>query len=264
MVEGKRYFIRILRPLYVVAAYVFLYLPMFVMVLFSFNNDKISMEWKGFTWRWYKHFFSSPEILDALYTSLIVAFFSMLVSVVVGTCYVFAGRWFKQSVFSNLFYLNVILPDIILAVGVLSIFTFLHIPLGYASLIVGHSLIGLGFVIPIVKARFEELDPELTEASLDLGAGHAQTFIRVILPLLFPALIASGLLVFTLSLDDFLIAFFCSSPNVQTLSVYVYSMIKTCIDPSINAVSTCLLLVSSIMVLLLSAFKVIDRVIGHD
>ena len=122
----------------------------------------------------------------------------------------------------------------------------------------------LGFVIPIVHSRFKELDPELTEASLDLGAGYAQTFLRVVLPLLTPSLVAAGLLAFTLSLDDFLIAFFCSSPTVQTLSVYVYSMIKTWIDPTINAVSTLLLLASSILILLLSYFKVIDRVISNE
>ncbi|MCK4651170.1 ABC transporter permease [Candidatus Babeliales bacterium] len=264
MVQGRRYFSRFATLLFVIFAYIFLYVPMVVMVIFSFNDSSVSLSWKGFSLRWYINFFNSPQIIKALQTSLIVASASTIISVVIGTAFVLCTSWWKTSFLNNIFYLNVILPDIILAVGVLSIFTFLKVPLGYCSLIVGHSVIGLGFVVPIVRTRFEELDPELTEASLDLGAGYNQTFVRVIMPLLIPSLIASGLLVFTLSLDDFLIAFFCSSPNVQTLSIYVYSMIKTFVDPTINAVSTCLLVVSSILVLLLSAFKVIDKVIAHE
>ena len=137
-------------------------------------------------------------------------------------------------------------------------------PLGYGSLIAGHTLIGLGFVVPIVRSRFVELDPVLTEASLDLGATSWQTFRRVLIPLLAPSLLASALIVFTLSLDDFLIAFFCSSPKIQTLSMYVYSQMKEAVDPSINAISVLLLSFSSIVALVLSLMKVIDRVIRHD
>jgi spermidine/putrescine transport system permease protein len=151
-----------------------------------------------------------------------------------------------------------------MAIGILSVFTFFQIPLGYLSLITGHTVIGLGFVIPIVRARFVELDPILTEASLDLGASYAQTFRKVLLPLLMPSLVSSALLVFTLSLDDFMIAFFCSGPKVQTLSVYVYSMIKGGVDPTINAISALFLLFSSLLVLILCSLRVIDQVMSHE
>ncbi len=264
MVEGKKIFIRFASPLMVCCAYLFLYLPVLVLILFSFNDSSVSIKWTGFTLKWYANLIKSPEIWSALKVSLIVAFCSTLLSIILGTSIVLAGRWWKTSFLNNIFYMNIVLPDIILAVGVLSIFTFFKIPLGYPSLIVGHTVIGLGFTVPIVQARFIELDPELTEASLDLGASYLTTFTQITLPLLKPSLIASALLVFTLSLDDFLIAFFCSSPTVQTLSVYVYSMIKTGVDPTINAISTILLVTSSILVLLLSYFKVIDKVISHD
>lgn len=264
MVLGKRTFTKYLNPIFVILTYVFLYLPIFILILFSFNDSSVSIEWTGFSFRWYYKLFDSPEIWSALRVSLIVAISSTLISLLLGTLFVISGRWIKIDVLASLFNTSVILPDIILAVSVLSIFAFLRIPLGYGSLIVGHTIIGLGFVIPIVKSRFHELDPELTEASLDLGAGYIQTFLRVILPLLTPSLVASGLLVFTLSLDDFLISFFCSSPTVQTLSVYVYSMIKTWVDPTINAVSTLLLLVSSILVLLMSYLKVADKVVSNE
>lgn len=264
MVLGKKNFISIWTPFFVGLTYVFLYLPIFILVIFSFNNSSVSIEWTGFSLKWYQNLFASPEIWDCLIVSLIVASASTFLSLFLGTFFVLSGRWLNISLLSSFFNVNVVLPDIIMAVSVLSVFAFFKIPLGYGSLIVGHTIIGLGFVIPIIHSRFVELDPELTEASLDLGAGYAQTFLRIVLPLLTPSLMAAGLLVFTLSLDDFLIAFFCSSPTVQTLSVYVYSMIKTWVDPTINAVSTLLLLASSILILLLSYFKVLDKVITHD
>ena len=137
-------------------------------------------------------------------------------------------------------------------------------PLGYGSLIAGHTIIGLGFAVPIFRARFEEFDPYLTEAALDLGADYFQTGKLVIFPLLKPAIIASGLLVFTLSLDDFIISFFCSSPTVQTLSLYIYFQVKTLVSPTINAVSTCLLLVSSLAIFFLTYFNVLDRAFTHE
>jgi spermidine/putrescine transport system permease protein len=264
MVQEEKIFTKFLTPLIIVSTYIFLYLPVLVLIIFSFNDSLVSIKWSGFTLKWYVNLIHSPQIWEALRVSLIVSFSSTLLSLVLGTSAVLAGKWWRGSLLNNIFYVNIILPDIILAVGVLSIFAFFKIPLGYASLIVGHSLLGLGFAIPIIRSRFSELDPELTEASLDLGAKYGQTFSRIILPLLRPALISAGLLVFTISLDDFLISFFCSSSEVQTLSVYVYSMIKTWVDPTINAISTFLLFTSSIMVLLLTYFKVIDQVFSDD
>jgi spermidine/putrescine transport system permease protein len=158
----------------------------------------------------------------------------------------------------------VILPDIMIAVCVLSAFAFFGVPVGYVSLISGHTVIGVGFVIPIISSRLSEIDPVLTEASLDLGATYFQTFRKIWLPWLMPAIIASGLLVFAISMDDFLIAFFCSSPTVQTLSVYIYSMIKTGVDPTINAISTLMLAITSFLVLLLFRLNILDRVIHSE
>ncbi len=264
MVENKKYIWRFLHPLVVAVAYLFLYLPIFVLVLFSFNDAAFSISWVGFSLRWYQKLVNSPEILNALRSSLIVALSTTFLSLLIGTCFVVASRWGRSSFLSNIFYTNILLPEIVLAIGILSIFTFFQIPLGYGSLIAGHTLLGLGFVIPIVRARFIELDPFLTEASLDLGATYWQTFRKVVIPLLMPSLIASGLLTFTLSMDDFLISFFCSGPTVQTLSVYVYSMIRTGVDPMINAVSTCFLVISSLLVFVLCSLKVVDQVIGHE
>jgi spermidine/putrescine transport system permease protein len=264
MVERRSYYWGIIQPIFVLCAYLFLYLPIIIMILFSFNHSSVSIRWDGFSLRWYKQLFCTPEILDALQASLIVALTATVLSVILGLFFVIGSRLWRSSLLLNLFYTNIMLPEIVLAIGLLSIFTFFQIPLGYMSLITGHTLIGLGFAIPIIRARFVELDPELTEASLDLGASYPQTVRKILLPLLMPSVIASALLVFTISLDDFLIAFFCSGPRVQTLSVYVYSMVRTGIDPTINAVSALFLAISSIVVLSLCFFKIIDQVIAHE
>lgn len=262
MIE-KTVFTKIIYSLFVFFVYLFLYLPIFVLVLFSFNDSKVPASWVGFSLRWFKALWQSPDLLDALKTSLIVASFSTLLSVMIGAALVFSSKWWRPFFLFNIFHANIVLPEIILAIGLLSLFTFLKVPLGYGSLISGHTLIGLGFVVPIVRARFQELDPALTEASSDLGALPLQTFRKIVLPLLAPSLIASAFLVFTLSLDDFFIAFFCSGTKIQTLSVYVYSMVKYGLDPRINAISTLLLAFSSLFVLTCCFLKVIDQVIGH-
>ena len=262
--DGKNRFSRLIQPVFVGMIYLFLYLPIIVMVLFSFNKSRISVRWEGFSLYWYQKLFQTPEILDALSVSLVVAFFATVLSVVIGTLFVVASVWRKSDYISWIFYGNILLPEIVMAIGILSIFTFFQIPLGYLSLITGHTIIGLGFVIPVVKARFVELDPILTEASLDLGATYGQTFRKVLFPLLMPSIVASSLLVFTLSLDDFMIAFFCSGPKIQTLSVYVYSMIKGGVDPTINAISAIFLALSSLLILILSYLKVLDLVVSNE
>lgn len=263
MVEKKSPLIRILHPIFVYVSYLFLYLPIFVIAMFSFNQSRFAVKWTGFSLKWYIKLFSSPEILDALFVSLIVACCSTLLSVFIGTALVVASKWWRPWLSYVLFYPNVVLPDIALAIGILSVFAFFKVPLGYGSLIVGHTLIGLGFVVPIVRSRFVELDPVLTEASLDLGATSFQTFSKILVPLLRPSLFASSLIVFTLSLDDFLIAFFCASPKVQTLSLYVYAQMQETVDPSLNAISMLLLALSSVVALILCSMKVVDRVIHH-
>ncbi len=264
MLENKGFFFRFAQPIIVSLVYALLYVPMLVVVIFSFNDSVSTTEWVGFSLRWYKELFHSPEVVEALKASLIVAISSTVLSLVLGTCLVIASTWKVMDIWFRLFYINVVTPDIIIALSILMIFNVFSIPVGYGSIITGHTILGLGFVVPIVRARFAELDPILTEASLDLGATYFQTFRKIIFPLLAPSLIASALLVFTLSLDDFLVAFFCSSPVVQTLSVHVYSVARSGINPTINAISTLFLAASSLLVLMLCFMKVFDQVFAHE
>ena len=156
----------------------------------------------------------------------------------------------------NLFYANLAVPEIVMAVGLLSFFYFFSVPFGLTTLIAGHTLIGLGYVVPMLHARVSDLDYRLTEASLDLGATQIQTFFNVTLPLLLPAMVGAGLLVFVISFDDFLIAFFCAGATEQTLPLYIFSLIRAGSAPVINALSTLLLVVSSLLVLLFSSLRV--------
>lgn len=264
MVDERKLLTKISYPIFIVLFYLFLYIPIFLLVLFSFNDSTFAVRWRGFSWRWYYEIWQTPEIIQAAQVSLIVACVATLLSLGLGLALVFASKWWRASWPFSLFRANILFPEIILAAGLLSFFLILNIPLGYGSLIAGHTVIGLGFVVPIVKARFNELDPILTEASADLGATSFQTFRKIIIPLLFPSIIASALLVFTISLDDFLIAFFCSGTHIQTLSVYVYSLVRTGVNPIVNAISTCLLVASSVMIIVVCGLKVIDQVIGND
>jgi len=239
-------------PLFVAGLYFLLYIPIFVLIVFSFNDNAITYNWLGFTTEWYTDLFSSVEVWDALGNSLFVAFSSVFLSLTIGSLLIFFGNKEYIQRLLLLFYGSLAMPEIVLAVGLLSLFSFFAVPLGATTLIAGHTLLGLGYVVPILYARFSELDVSLMEASYDLGATQRQTFFSIVLPLLSPAMIAAGLLVFIISLDDFLISFFCAGASMQTLPLYIFAVIRTGASPMLNALSTILLLSSSFLVLLFS------------
>ena len=174
--------------------------------------------------------------------------------------FVFYGAQSKIRSMEVLFYINLMIPEILLALSLLVLFTYCSIPLGLITLIVGHTLLGLGFAVPMISACFAEIDYSVIEASFDLGATLNQTFFRVIVPVLMPAMVAAGLLVFIISFEDFLISFFCAGSSAQTLSLYIFAMIRSGVSPTINALSTLLLLLSSAVVLLFSVLKVRTRI----
>jgi spermidine/putrescine transport system permease protein len=239
-------------PIAVTLFYLFLYIPIFVLVLFSFNDNAFTCAWTSFTTHWYEDLFASSEVWYALKNSLVIACTAVFLSLTIGSTLVFFGSRDVVRRLQILFYGSLAMPEIVLAVGLLSLFSFFAVPLGSMTLIVGHTLLGLGYVIPIVYSRFIELDQSLIEASYDLGATQRQTFFSIVLPLLMPALFSSGLLVFIISLDDFIISFFCAGASVQTLPLYIFAVIRTGASPMINALSTIMLIFSSFFVLLFS------------
>lgn len=250
--KDKSIFARYFLPVIASFIYLFLYIPIIVLVVFSFNNMASTSHWGGFSLRWYSEVFQSVDILNAIQNSFIVAICATFLSVTMGVLFVFYSSKSYLSRLLVLFYANLAAPEIVLAVGLLTFFSFFSMPLGLTSLIAGHTLLGLGYVIPVVQARFEDLDYRYTEASLDLGATQGQTFVRIILPLLFPAVMSAGLLVFIISLDDFVISFFTAGGATQTLPMYIFSVIRSGATPVVNAISTVLLVTSSLVVLLYS------------
>ena len=243
-------------PFFTLCVYVVLYIPIIVLVLFSFNKSSYPYSWGGFSLHWYRELFQSTDLLHALYNSLVVGCTAMVLSIVLAVLFIFFRPKNKFNNLLPLFYGGLAAPEVVLAVGLLSLFYFLLVPLGLTTIIAGHTLVGLGYTIPVIQSRFEELDTRYTEASMDLGATHMQTLWHVIIPLLYPAIISSGLLVFIVSLDDFVIAFFTAGAATQTLPMYIFATIRAGATPILNALSVFLLVISSLVVLIFSLLKV--------
>lgn len=247
--------------IFIAMTYLFLWVPIIVLLVFSFNEEGFPSPWIGFTWKWYHELVNSIYLWKAFANSLIVASCSTLISVVMGVCLIFYGtQGGRVGKYLTIFYGNIVIPETVLAVSLLGFFSVLNIPLGLVTLIVAHTVLGLGFVIPIVYARFLELDYRLTEASLVLGATPIQTFFKVTLPMLMPSLITSALLVFIISFDDFILTYFCAGSSVQTLSLYILSMLRSGVSPVVNALSAVLLFISSLLVLVFFHLKTRTRI----
>ena len=224
------------------AAIGFLYLPILVVTAMSFNASSNLFSWSGFSLKWYAEVFRSPEILASLGNTLVVAAAAAVLATVLGTLTaVGIHRYTKGGLIRAIAIAPAMLPDLLLAIGLLSLFTLLNFTLGLLSVILAHTVFAMAFVTAIVLARLAQVDPSLEEASRDLGASPARTLLKVTVPQLGPAIISGGLLAFTLSLDEFVIAFFTTSPTVSTLPINIYSMVRFGVSPEINALATMLL-----------------------
>ena len=249
---------------YALLGYLFLYTPIIVLVVFSFNDSRSTAQWAGFTTRWYGEMFSDSRIIISLWNSLFVAVVSTIISTIFGTLaalamerYSFRGKLAMDSIL----YLPIVIPDIAMAIMLLLFFNFsgigfnvwkialfgvtLSVPY---SVIIGHVAFNIAFVAVVVRARLAQMDRTLEEAAEDLYANAWQTFRRVTLPRMMPGIVGGALLAFTLSLDDFVITFFTSGAGFNTLPVRVFSMIKKGVTPKINAVSTLMLAFSLLLV----------------
>ncbi len=231
--------------------YIFIYAPIFVLVIYSFNSSRLVSVWEGFTFNWYVKLFHNEAMGKALQNSLIVAVSSTAISTVFGTMVALVMEryefWGKLP-FDALLYLPIIIPDIAMAVMLLLFFVMTKMPLSLITIIISHVAFNISFVAVVVRARLADFDRSLEEAAMDLGANELQTFWRVTLPLLMPGILGGALLAFTLSIDDFVITFFTAGIGSTTLPLRIYSMVKLGITPEINALSTMMLLASMILV----------------
>ncbi len=236
-----------------IMGYLFLYLPIVILVLFSFNDSRYASAWRGFTLRWYTVLFANETIGAALRNSLIVGLSSTLVSTVFGTMVALAMERYRfrgQTLFDALLYLPIIIPDISMAVMLLLFFVMTSTRLGLPTIIISHIAFNISFVAVVVRARLAFFDISLEEAAQDLYANEWQTFRRVTLPLIMPGILGGALLAFTLSLDDYVITYFTAGPGSTTLPLRIFSMVRFAVTPEVNALSTLWVLTVFIVLLI--------------
>lgn len=230
--------------------YLFLYLPIAVLVVMSFNRAATPYSWGGFGLSWYGELAHDDAIREGLLNTLIVAVGATALSTVLGTLLaVGLARHTRSKLLDAVAVAPAILPDIALAIGLLAFYTAVKFTLGLHSILLAHAVFGTAFVAAVVRTRMAHVDSSLEEASRDLGATPIYTFARITLPSLAPGIVAGALLVFSLSVDEFVIAFFTAGPQSPTLPIVIYSMVRFGVTPEINALATLLLTVSFVFVL---------------
>ncbi|MBS1191957.1 MAG: Ornithine carbamoyltransferase [Rhodocyclaceae bacterium] len=237
------------------AAYAFLYLPLAVVVLFSFNDSALNASWVGFTTAWYGKLLSDPAMLQAAGNSLFIAAVSSTAATVLGTMAGISMQRWRPRFLPFLVLTPVAMPEILLGVSLLLFFRqVLDLTLGLFSILIAHITFSIGFVAIIVRARLAGMDESIFEAARDLGASPWRGFVRVTLPLILPAIAAGFLMSFTLSIDDFVITFFVAGVGVTTLPLQIYSMIKVAVTPEVNAVSSLLMALTLTLIALAARF----------
>jgi len=234
------------------AAYAFLYLPLAIVVVYSFNDSRLNAEWVGFTLDWYRKLAQNDEMIAAAVNSLLIALVASLASTVLGTMAGVAMHRYKLRVLPVLVLTPIAIPEILMGVALLIFFVMLNFTLGLVSVAVAHIAFCIGFVAIVVRSRLAGMDETLTEAARDCGASPWQAFRRVTLPLIMPGVIAGALMAFTLSIDDFVITFFTAGAGTVTLPLQIYSMIKIAVTPEVNAVSTLLMLLTLVLIVIAS------------
>jgi len=239
---------------YTCSVYAFLYLPILIVIVFSFNNAKRSMIWQGFSLEWYKSLFHNSAILQATMNSIILGVLAASIATFLGTLIavsLFRYRFFGKKIMHGLIFILILTPEIMMAVSLLILYNFLKIPLGFWSLLLAHVTLCIPFVAVTIYSRISLLDKDIFEAALDLGASDFTIFNEIIIPLLSPAIISGWLLSFTLSLDDVIISYFVSGPTFNILPLKIYSMVRVGIKPEVNALCT-LMFIFTLFVVIIS------------
>lgn len=244
--------------------FAFLYIPILLLIVFSFNESKLGIRWTGFTTKWYGTLFENAELLHAFKNSLVVAGFTTVFATVLGTIgawLMFRYRFPARRLLGLLIFIPMVMPEVLMGVSLMSLFVQLRTVtdingFGYVAMIIAHTTFCFPFVLVGVQARLEGIDPFLEEAAMDLGATPVQAFWKVIVPYLMPAIIAGALMSFTLSFDEYIVSVFLTDASSQTLPLKVYGMAKKGLSPELNALST--LFVAGTLLLVL-ATQLIQR-----
>jgi len=252
-----------LSKIYMALVLMFLYVPIFVLIVFSFNSTKSRSVFTGFTFDWYIKLFQNELILKSLLNTIIIAVCASLISTVLGTLAAIGiarmGKFSKAAVI-NVTNIPIINPEIVTGVSLMLLFVFfkarMNLEFGFVTLLIAHITFDVPYVVLNVVPKFRQMQPNLYEAAQDLGCGPVRSFFKVILPEIMPGIISGFLMAFTFSLDDFVISYFTSGPTSQTLPITIYSMTRRKISPEINALSTILFI---IVVIVLVIKNIIER-----
>lgn len=237
--------------IYGLLIYSILYIPIFTLIFYSFNDSKLNAVWKGFTLDWYIKLWSNTNILDAAKVSITVGIVSTIVATMLGT-FVAVGmyryRFRGKGILDAMLYVPLVMSEIVMGIGLLVLFSMLEFPLGMGTIIIAHITFCIPFVVVVVNARLDGFDRSVEEAAMDLGANEWHTFRLVTLPIIGPAIAASAMLAFTVSIDDVIVSFFVAGPASTTLPLQIFSMVRQGVTPEINALSTIMLVVTLALV----------------
>ena len=236
--------------------FVLMYLPIAVVIVFSFNESKFPVRFTGFSLKWYQELFSDSAMIEALGNSLFLGVVSCFVSAVIGTLgAVGLSRihWKTKGILEYISILPLMIPEIILGMVLMAFFYMMNLPCGMLTLLIGHTVFCVPYILMEVKARLAGMDPSLEEAARDLGAGPFRAFWDIILPLIMPAVMSGSLLAFAMSMDDVVISIFINGPRLSTLPIKVYTQIKTGVTPEVNALCTIMLAVTLLILLIYTA-----------
>jgi putrescine transport system permease protein len=252
---------RLVSRSWLTAGFVFLYLPIVALVLYSFNDSPIPNVWRSFTFNWYVRLASDDDLLGALRLSLKIAFFSATAAVVLGTMAAFSlvkyKRFFGRTMFSGMVNAPLVMPDVIVGISLLLMLVAVERALGFPdrgafTIWLAHALAGMAYATVVIQSRLRDLNPQLEEAAMDLGARPWEVFYLVTLPMISQSLLSAWLLTFTISLDDVVLSSFLNAPGATTMPVVIFSRARLGLNPSVNAVATIIVLVVSIGVILAS------------
>ncbi len=233
--------------------FAFLYIPMIILIIFSFNESKLVTVWAGFSTKWYGEVVQNEAFLDAAWVTVRVAVFSSTLATILGTAAAYVlvrgGRFFGRTLFSGMIYAPLVMPEVITGLSLLLLFIGVGLDRGILTIVLAHTTFSMCFVSVVVSSRLVTFDKSLEEAALDLGCSPAQAFRLVTLPIIAPAVISGWLLAFTLSLDDLVIASFTSGPSATTLPIKIFSAVRLGVSPEINALSTLMIAVVTVGVI---------------
>lgn len=245
------------KPFYLGSIYFFLYLPILVLIVFSFNSASYSMVWHGFSTKWYHALMNDTDLWLAAVHSIFLGITASLAATSLGTLAavaLFRFRFQGKSLLQGLIFVLVVMPDIVLGISLLLLFSRSHIPLGYTSLVLAHTTFCIPFVVITVYGRMAGIDKNIFEAAKDLGAHELKILFKITLPLLLPAIIAGFLLSFTLSFDDVMISYFVSGPSFQILPLKIFSMARLGVKPELNALCSVVFVTTIILVVVSQLF----------